>query len=138
MFAASSDKTGGSLNMAQTISLDQLPTWAKLEITKDDLLAFAKQVAQELRPSVSVTPSVPKQEILTAEEAASFLNLAKQTLYGMTSRKEIPFIKKSRKIYFSRAELEKWLLEGRQKTQNEIALDAKGYINQLKERRAKK
>ena len=72
------------------------------------------------------------------EEAADFLNLAKQTLYGMTSRKDIAFLKKSRKIYFRRSDLEAFLAEGRQKTRSEIKAEAQQFIETQKEKRAAK
>ena len=57
---------------------------------------------------------------LDVNQAASFLNLAKQTLYGMTSRRSIPFFKKGKKLYFRQADLENWLMSGRKMTMEEI------------------
>ena len=57
---------------------------------------------------------------LTISEASEFLNLAKQTLYGFTSKNEIPFIKKGKKLYFKKSDLEKWLQEGKKKSKAEI------------------
>lgn len=63
----------------------------------------------------------PEQDqIFSIKEAAAYLNLARQTLYGFTSKREIPFIKKGKKLYFKRSELENWLLEGKRKTKAEI------------------
>ena len=59
-------------------------------------------------------------ELLTITEASKFLNLAKQTLYGFTSKNLIPFIKKGKKLYFRKSDLDKWLLEGKQPTKAEI------------------
>lgn len=119
------------------LNLSELPERARLEITKGDLLAFAQTLIAE-NTAKTATPSVSTKDMMTIEETSAFLNLARQTLYGMTSRREIPFIKKSRKIYFLRSALEKWLLEGRQKTQTEIAADAQTHIQQQKLKRVKK
>jgi excisionase family DNA binding protein len=54
------------------------------------------------------------------KEASSFLNLATQTIYSLTSRRMIPFIKKGKKLYFKKSELEKWLNEGKKLTKEEI------------------
>lgn len=62
---------------------------------------------------------------LTISEASKYTNLAKQTLYGLTSKRGIPFIKRSKKIYFKKSDLEKWLLEGRKYTKNEIENNSK-------------
>ena len=59
-------------------------------------------------------------KMLGISEACEFLNLAKQTLYGFTSKNEIPFIKKGKKLYFRKTDLEQWLMEGKQLTKNEI------------------
>jgi excisionase family DNA binding protein len=59
-------------------------------------------------------------KLLSISEAASFLNLAIQTLYGFTSNRTIPFIKRGKKLYFKKSELELWLAEGRKATKKEI------------------
>jgi excisionase family DNA binding protein len=123
--------------MMQNINLANLPEWVKLEVTKGDLIAFAQSLINQTTMKVSTTSS-PVKEILTLEEAAEYLNLAKQTLYGMTSKNEIVFFKRSRKIYFQQSDLEKYLLDGRRKTKDEIAADADAHIQQQKIRRAKR
>lgn len=60
------------------------------------------------------------QTILTIDQASKFLNLAKQTLYGYTSNREIPFIKKGKKLYFRKQDLENWLSQGRKQTRDEL------------------
>ncbi|PSR55966.1 hypothetical protein AHMF7605_21905 [Adhaeribacter arboris] len=76
-------------------------------------------------------PSLPpssesNDQPLTVQEAATFTNLAVPTLYSLVSRKEIPFFKRSgsKRLYFLKSELRKWLLEERQKTVSEIMEDA--------------
>ena len=60
------------------------------------------------------------EKFLSLEQAAHFLQLAKQTLYGFTSKRKIPFIKKGKKLYFKERDLEKWLETGRKKSREEI------------------
>ena len=52
------------------------------------------------------------QEILSVEDAARLLDLSKLTIYDMTSKKRLPFIKKGGKLYFERAELLAWIRSG--------------------------
>ncbi|MEZ5013665.1 MAG: helix-turn-helix domain-containing protein [Chitinophagales bacterium] len=52
-------------------------------------------------------------EHFTVKQAAAYLDLAEQTIYGLTSRNEIPHYKRGKKLYFLKAELEKWMLENR-------------------------
>lgn len=46
---------------------------------------------------------------MTATEAAEFLNMPMATLYGLTSRREIPHFKRGRVLLFDRAELDAWM-----------------------------
>ena len=61
-----------------------------------------------------------QDKIFSIKEACIFLNLAQQTLYGFTSRREIPFIKRGKKLYFRKSELKNWLFEGKKKSKTEI------------------
>lgn len=63
---------------------------------------------------------LPESKYLTIEQACTYLNVAKPTLYGYVSNRFIPFIKKGKKLYFERKELESWLHEGRKSTKKEL------------------
>ncbi|QNA46129.1 helix-turn-helix domain-containing protein [Lacibacter sediminis] len=60
-------------------------------------------------------------KLFSVREAAIFLNLAPQTLYGFTSNRTIPFIKKGKKLYFKQSDLELWLTDGKKESVAEIA-----------------
>ena len=79
--------------------------------TKDEL----QELIQESVKSAITEQNSQSQEqdkIMSLQETAMFLNLAQQTVYGYTSKHLIPFIKKGKKLYFQKSELEKWLLSG--------------------------
>ena len=63
-------------------------------------------------------------ELLTIEQAADFLSLSVPTLYAKTSAKSIPFMKRGKRLYFSRTVLIDYLKEGRSKTRAEQIADA--------------
>lgn len=67
------------------------------------------------------TSAQSEQSILTVDEAADFLKLAKQTVYQLVSARDIPFSKKGKRLYFQRHELEQWISQGRKQTRKEIA-----------------
>jgi len=67
-------------------------------------------------------------EILNVEEAADFLNLAMATVYDKTSKNVIPHKKKGNKLYFIRAELEKWVMSGEVKTETEYEEIARDFV----------
>ena len=59
-------------------------------------------------------------QTFSISEAANYVNLSPQTLYGFTSKRKIPFIKKGKKLYFKKDDLDKWLETGRKKSKDEI------------------
>ena len=60
---------------------------------------------------------------LSIEEAASYLKIAKQTLYSFTSKRTLPFLKKGKKIYFEKTQLDTWLKQGLKKSVSELNLE---------------
>jgi excisionase family DNA binding protein len=59
------------------------------------------------------------KEYLSLQEASELIQLAKPTIYGLTHRNEIPFIKKGKKLWYKRSELLTWLDSGRKQTREE-------------------
>jgi len=49
------------------------------------------------------------KKYLTAKETAEYLNMPRATLYGLTSRKEIPHFKRGTVLMFDRLELDDWM-----------------------------
>jgi len=64
--------------------------------------------------------SIPAAEspLLNLQQASRFLNLAESTIYSKVCRMQIPVIKKGKKLYFQKAELLAWLMEGKRKPQS--------------------
>jgi excisionase family DNA binding protein len=55
--------------------------------------------------------NLQKKEVLTFDEACSYLGISESHLYKLTSAREIPFSKpKGKKLYFDREQLNKWML----------------------------
>lgn len=75
------------------------------------------------------TISSSEEELLTIEEAAQMLHIAVPTIYGLVNRRAIPFMKKSKRLYFSKKELTEWIQQSRRKTSDEIAEEAENYIS---------
>lgn len=66
--------------------------------------------------------------VLDLEEAALFTGFSTGHLYRLTSGKQIPHFKKSRKLYFKKSELEDWMLENKILTEDEIRSKAGTYV----------
>ena len=93
-------------------SFDQLPRAVselhqKLDILQDLILESRQAVPQAV-------------ELMTIAQAAEFLKLSVQTLYGKVCHKEIPVSKKGKRLYFYKSELEDWIRSGKKKTLTEL------------------
>lgn len=67
------------------------------------------------------------KETLDLDEAAAYTRYSKGYLYKLTSQRQIPHFKKSRKIYFDKARLDEWLKEQPIRTQQELISEAQTY-----------
>ena len=75
-----------------------------------------------------VEPTDQPEQLLTIQEAAEFLSLTVPTMYSKVSKREIPCMKRSKRLYFSRTELLEYLKDGRKKSSAEIEQEAKAYL----------
>ena len=55
------------------------------------------------------------RNLLSVTEAANYLRLPVNTLYGLTSKRLIPFYKPGKRIVFDQEELDQWLNASKQK-----------------------
>lgn len=53
----------------------------------------------------------PLDELLTVEEAGKFLKCTKATIFSKVHRKKLPYIKHGKRVYFSKDELTRWLID---------------------------
>lgn len=76
--------------------------------------------------------------VLTVDEAAKYMGIAKSTLYKMMMRREIPYSKPNGKVcFFDRKELETWLMGNRVATADELTERAQTYCARNKKGGAK-
>jgi len=62
-----------------------------------------------------------QKEVLNFNEAAVYLEVSHSNLYKLTSIGKLPYYKPNgKKIYFTRKELDAWLLSNRQASEEEI------------------
>ena len=105
----------------ETLTFDQLPnavTMLTREVSELKRLLIEKQEQ----------PTTPPEQLLTIQEAAEFLSLAVPTMYSKVSKGELPVMKRSKRLYFSRTELLEYLKDGRKKSNAEIEQEAKAYL----------
>jgi len=87
-------------------------------------IAFIKQHFLEK----STDPPPPADELWSIIQTAEFLNLTVSTIYGLVSRRDIPSMKKGKRLYFSKLQIIEWLKSGRKKTNAEISREAVDYL----------
>ena len=76
-----------------------------------------------------------KKDVLNFSEACSYLDISESHLYKLTSQKKIPhFCPQGKRLYFNRQELNQWLQQNRQTTDDEIEKQASDYINRNRRR----
>jgi excisionase family DNA binding protein len=73
-------------------------------------------------------PTTQPEQLLNIQEAAEFLSLTVPTMYSKVSKGELPVMKRSKRLYFSRTELLDYIKTGRKKSNAEIEQEAKNYL----------
>lgn len=74
--------------------------------------------------------SIINDDILTTDEACSYLKISKSHLYKLTSQKAIRYFKPNNKtIYFLKNDLIRYILSGEINSNTEIKKEALKYIN---------
>ena len=72
------------------------------------------------------------KEVLTVEEAARFMDIARSSLYKMTSDRSIPFYRPNGKmIYFEKADILAWMRRNRTVSQEEVNEHAQQVLQKM-------
>ena len=109
----------------ENLTFDKLPeavTMLTKEVSELKRLLIEKQEQ----------PTTPPEQLLTIQQAAEFLSLTVPTMYSKVSKGELPVMKRSKRLYFSRTELLDYLKDGRKKSNAEIEQEAKAYLSNNK------
>jgi excisionase family DNA binding protein len=88
--------------------------------SKSELEKIIRNSITDIFQEQGKNESKPSNQMFSLQEASNYLQLSPQTIYGFTSRRKIPFIKKGKKLYFKQIDLEQWLESGRKKSETEI------------------
>ena len=87
-----------------------------------------EQDLQKVADLITAKVSLNTKEVLTSDEAASYMGVSKAYLYKLTMGRKIPHYKPMGKmVYFNRQELEQWLQANRVATDVEISQKAQNY-----------
>ena len=72
----------------------------------------------------SVQPPAPGRRPILIDDACRLLGKAKQTVYALACRGEIPNYKQGRTVYIFEDELLEWIASGKVKTNEELRKEA--------------
>ncbi len=105
--------------MQDLLSFDQLPE------AVSELSEKLDNIERLLLTSQAHHKNGEQEEFLTVQETAQFLKLTVPTVYSKVSKRELPVMKRGKRLYFSSIELLNYLKEGRKKTYGQLELNAK-------------
>ncbi|UJH91693.1 helix-turn-helix domain-containing protein [Antarcticibacterium sp. 1MA-6-2] len=108
--------------MKEILTFDQLPT-AVTMLTQE-----ISELKQLLLNKSRQHPTEQPEQLLTVQDTAVFLSLSVPTIYSKVSKGELPVMKRSKRLYFSRKELLEYVKGGRQQTNAEIESEANLYL----------
>ncbi len=83
-----------------------------ISLTKQELQSIIVECVNECLRTDKTRREESKEDVLmTIQDAAEFLHLTVPTLYAKVHHKEIPFLKKSKRLYFQKSALIDYLSE---------------------------
>jgi len=85
----------------------------EISIRPENIDALAQEVADRvttsLKPFLSGRKVEPQDAILTPDQLAHYLHVAKQWVYERVSRGEIPYFKAGKHLRFRKFEIDRWI-----------------------------
>lgn len=102
-------------------------TFEHLPIVVNNIYNKIEHIEKLLSTNQNFQPN-RSDEFLTVSETANFLRLSVPTIYGLISRNAIPSMKRSKRVYFSKTELENYLKEGKKKSSEELIKETDLFI----------
>lgn len=103
-----------------------------LDILAEREREFRLDIFTSLRPDTDTAPvqSAPAtdSDVISIDDAATLINRSRETVYHMTSRRQIPHYKRNGRLVFRRSELEAWLCGVPVPTMQVIEIDANKYL----------
>lgn len=80
------------------------------------------------------SPAIPVDKWFNIDELKEYLpdHPAKATIYGWVSKREIPYHKGGKKLRFLQSDIDKWLSNGKRKSESELREEANKYCETKK------
>ena len=113
--------------MNEQITFETMPKAMAYLITKVEALEKALMEKSE-------APAAQMDRWLNIDELKAYLpdHPAKATIYGWVSKREIPYHKGGKKLRFLQSDIDKWLSNGKHKSESELRVEANKYCETRK------
>ena len=113
--------------MNEHVTYNNLPEAIEYLITKVETLEKALMEKSE-------ATTAPMDRWLNIDELKAYLpdHPAKATIYGWVSKREIPYHKGGKKLRFLQSDIDKWLSNGKHKSESELRDEADKYCETRK------
>ena len=119
----------------------QNPTTSPLLLSQISLDELESRLDSRIQSSVEKcfgqlrkgSPQEEEDKIFTFDEGCNFLGIKKPTGYAKVSKRELPFLKKGKFIYFSKKQLTEYLFSGQCKTVEQLETEANNFISRKRQ-----
>ena len=107
------------------------------QLILEQLYNMERKLDELMKDKAAGKTAVPEDELLTVQHATAYLRISASTLYQLTSRFEIPFMKRGKRLYFKKEELRQWIEEGSNKpvSRQEKQAEALSHLLPVKRRK---
>lgn len=98
------------------------------QVNKQELIEIVKTAIDKSLSEYQLNIELGEPPILlNIKQASEFLTLKVPTIYQKVSRREIPFLKRSKRLYFKREDLIEYLEKGRVKSVYEVEAESEAF-----------
>jgi excisionase family DNA binding protein len=109
--------------MTENLTFDQLPK--AVTMLTNEISELKRLLLEEKEQP----PTEQPEQFLNIQEAAQFLKLTVPTIYSKVSKRELPVMKRGKRLYFSSTELMEYIKQGRKKSNAELMQEAETYLS---------
>jgi excisionase family DNA binding protein len=94
------------------------------EIIEQRLKNIENQLSELVKMAKASILKEVTEEIMTVEQLSDYLTIARQTIYEKCSKKEIPYFKAGKRLYFKKSVINDWINGGRRYRTDELMQQA--------------
>jgi excisionase family DNA binding protein len=98
-------------------------------LSEEGIKSLTEQITENILKVINPSKKSDEDAFLSIDETAKIINLSKATVYGLTHRKEIPFHKRGKRLYFLESEILQWIKSGKRDAKSELEKRAEEYLS---------